>query len=631
MTISTRGKSEPTQIEKDAIDDRFLRSEMGRGLLASGIELVRSDVPTNFSSLTRIQEKQWKTKQGPMDFEWTIMGKELREVNSVQAQKGLRIIEKKHSEYMSMIKPLDAWSYWQQKGMDELHKSKSWVDVDGQVETLSHYWEHADWLDDVDSQAFENLRPYICAVLEDFDDLFKHTKLPSIDEVDKWKSQMNFNRNSGWPYHMPISSERWTTIDWPNSRQWVKNLASADTAEQVIGAMKSTPTVVNANDEVYTAFFRPEDRVIHGVRLLLKGPGAYAGSCNKGPMKDSDIAWKDLDSMADEFANALGDAIGVAADDLKKFDRTIHPRWFNLIWECIWETGFLQRHPELRSIIAGLVWEMTNDVWLQIAPSRRLRMHSGLWSGHPLTQWIGSVIHLALYKMWNEKYSLNPTLEKVLSDDGIRIFNDVTPAELESLLHNEMADDLSLLGMTMHPDKTVVSDPSDEVYVGQLDGNEMFMIDMPYFLKRNFQPQKELSHGNPLGVTRSFLQTERGATDAAIESSVDPYIRGFDDLTLGGGPPRRLYDIARVVDVLASGGRGNPLVEDHIFYVQKTWPGFEKSGIDYLTNKIDAAWRKTETSYAGGTLDSGLAREWAVEALLDDSDGYKVWDEIAFH
>jgi hypothetical protein len=217
----------------------------------------------------------------------------------------------------------------------------------------------------------------------------------------------------------------------------------------------------------------------------------------------------------------------------------------------------------------------------------------------------------------------------VLSDDGISVHKDVTLEEMDAFIFGEGADTLGSIGMSLHPDKSKLCDPTHTTYVGQLMGNEIHHHDMTFFLKRNFQAQHYASFGNPAGALDSFLQTERPPSDEFAEI-IDKYILTSDQIRFGGKPPNALYDIARLVDIIASAGIGNPMIDDYIAYVQKTWPGFEKRGVKYLTELLDPSWRQGTTLYAGGTLDSGINREPVVEALLDLEGKTKFWDERVF-
>jgi hypothetical protein len=259
-------------------------------------------------------------------------------------------------------------------------------------------------------------------------------------------------------------------------------------------------------------------------------------------------------------------------------------------------------------------------------------MRPGLWSGHPLTQFVGSIIHLTLYDNWKENFSMEPTLQKVLSDDGIQVYNDHTKEELETLQNEHCGPMLKELGMLLHPEKSMASDPTNEIYMGQLLGEELYDHDMPFFLKQKFLRQRNASHGNPLGVTRSILQVERKPSDTAIGAEVKRHLIGTDNLLLGGAaePTARIIDLARIVDLLASSSLANPLIEDQLRFVQKAWPGFEKGGVDILENKLSMEWRDGTTSHAGGTLDSGISRKSVVEGLLGDPDVDKFWDDLAF-
>lgn len=617
----------PTEKEIEDAARRFEGSELGRGLASAGVPLYRRNLPTNFKSYDRISSKQRSTT---LDFNYTIMGTELFEVKANQAQRGHRQMMKAHDQYLDAISPLSGWHFWQKKAEAEMAESRAAVQVEGQVETLDWYQKDSHHFKNVDPGVFKKLEPHVDKVLEYVASFFTSMIPVGLNEYEKWSSKMNYNRNSGWPYMMPISQERWESVDWQNFKEWLMSVVKSMNQEQMEELMSTHPsTVRNANHKIYTLFHRPPDRIIHGVRLLLKGPGACFTKNSTNQMKGSAIGWASVNEHQREFAHALGDATAVSADDLKKFDRSLHPQWFKMIYERFWDSPLFEKQPELRMLFGMLMYELTQDADLQLSATHYMVMDAGLWSGHPLTQFVGSIIHLILYEQWKEDFSMEPTLQKVLSDDGIQIYNDMTPTELDDLIKGPCSDSLKEFGMLLHPDKSVVTDPTNRVHLGQFMGEEFYDYDIPFFLKQHFSPVAKHAYGNPIGVTRSILQVERAPTDAAFASVINKHLVGFDQLELGGTAPKAIYDLARIVDILASSGLANPLIEDQLHYVRSTWPGFERRGVDYLTQKLSPEWREGTTFYAGGTLDSGLSRGAVVEALLEPEENI-FWDERNF-
>jgi hypothetical protein len=628
MPRRTKQQKPITDAELEQLDERFLRSEMAVGLNSYGIYPERHDVRTNTQSYGRITERQHTSST---EWNYTVIGKEIFEEEKNYASAAYRRLNVATKKYVTSIQNQPAWAFWTDKGLEELKSSRAATEVEGQVETLAWYAKDTKFFDGVEDAAFNELQPYVDEVFEYISGFFSDWKPINLDNVEGWKPKMNFNRNSGHPFYMPISEERFSSVDWPNFKDYLVKLVKSVNRDALEVLMGEAPnTVKNANQRIYALFHRPPDRVIHGVRLLLKPLGACMTANTTVNMRTSEVAWTSIDSMRTEFSKALADAVGVSADDLKKFDRSLHSMWFKLIYERYWESKLFDQMPELRMLCGALLFEMTQDAYLQLAATRRMLMRAGLWSGHPLTQFVGSIIHLVIYAFWKDRFSMEPSLQKVLSDDGIQVYNDMEQSELKRLLDDDCGPMLERLGMLLHPEKTVTCDPQPEYRVGVLMGEEIMGHDMPFFVKQKFQRNAAAAHGNPIGVNRSMIQVERTPTDTALAGAADKHLAGVQQLTLGGKAPTRVYDLARLVDVLASSGIANPLIEHQIRFVQEGWPGFEENGLDILENKLSAEWREGTTHYAGGTLDSGISRKVIVEALLSTDTKDKFWDELDF-
>ena len=629
MPRKRKKQNKPTTDARYAeMDKAFMRSEMAIGLQAEGIELFERRVTTNVESYNNITQRQHNSNE---DRNLTVIGKELILENNPKTSGAYRILMRETDKYVKSIQEQPAWAFWTDKGLGEMNQSRASTDTAGQVETLAWYAKDTRFFDGIEDAAWNKLQPYCDEVLEYIASFFTGWKPIDLDNPEGWKPKMNWNRNSGHPFYMPIDEERFSSVDWPNFKDYLMKLVKALDREQLEALMGEAPSSVkNANQRIYALFHRPPDRVIHGVRLLLKPLGACFTANATINLKKSEIAWTGIEEMRDEFSRALADAIGVSADDLKKFDRSLHSMWFKLIYERFWESPLFEKMPVLRMIRGALLFEMTQDATLQLSSTRAMHMRAGLWSGHPLTQFVGSIIHLIIYAFWKDHFSMEPSMQKVLSDDGIQIYNDMEQSELQKLLMGDCADMLSTLGMQLHPEKTVTADPGPTYYVGQLQGEIIEEHDMPFFVKQKFQRQRAAAYGNPIGVNRSLIDVERTPSDSTLGMVVRQNMVAADQLTLGGGGPTRLYDMARIVDVLASSGISNPLIEDQIRFVQNAWPDFEKDGYDYLTNKLSREWRDGNTTFAGGTLDSGIRRKVVVEALLTLEETDKFWDDLAF-
>jgi hypothetical protein len=616
-----------TRADAEAASRKFLNSTLGKELQRLGIDIEESFVRTNFKRLERITGMAREPKE---DYNYTLMGRELREAKSSQANRGRRIVLERFQKYKEFCNAhMPTWDFWQTKEFNADFSSKAAIEPLPMAETLSWY-NATEPLGEVDDYAMRTFQEHCIGVFNELSKDMIHQPEVKISDIDSWRGRMNWNRNSGHPYWMPISEERFFNVDWPAMRDQYFKLAGASSREELEKiALQSPGQVRNAAILVYGMFMRPTDRVIHAMSLFWKGPGACVTANLTPNLKHSDIAWSPVPDLAIDFANALVDATVVVAEDIKKFDRSIPRSMFHAVYEAYWQSDFAINMPELRNIIGALLYLLTRDGWLQLSATARMQLRQGLPSGHPLTQFVGSVIHLTFYEWWKHEFSWDPTLQKVLSDDGISVHKGVSLEEMDTFIFGDAKATFNSVGMDLHPDKTKLCDPVPRTYVGQYLGDEVYAHDMTFFLKKNFQSTAAHTYGNPAGVLDSLLQTERPASDEFSEL-VDKYLISKDEIRLGGRIPTALYDIVRCVDVLASSGTANPLIDDYITYVRSTWPGFEKRGVKYLTELLDSSYTQGEVSWAGGTLDSGIYRTPVVEALLDLEGGTVFWDDRVF-
>jgi hypothetical protein len=617
-----------TEQELNSAVRNFESSELARSLNSYGVDIERIDgIPTNFRRITSVQSRLFNSNA---DRNLTLMGDELFVRRANVANAGYRVISREYNEYVNWCEKLGftGRTFWHNKEREGWNTSKASWDAAGAAETIAHYTGN---LGTGKTLNVELLRDNIMAVLEKWNHSFESVVIDPFEDFPSWTGQMNWNRNSGWPFHMPISQERYMSVDLPNWYPWYARLFSTQTIEALEEFMETAPVGWgNVNANIYTMFGRPEDRVIHGVEHVWKGPGAYFNNGTTSNMKQTQVAWTSTSQNHEDQSKALAfhDAI-IMADDIRKYDRNFERVLMQLIYDCVKESDHLVNHPHMRKALLALLNLFTKNSWLHLSATHRVVMVKGLPSGHPLTQWIGSLVHLALYDRWTELYGIESSYDQVLSDDGFRIIRGMTLTEAENLCFGDMAEDAKNFGFTFHEKKTIVVDPTDEHTVGYRTDLErdVVMGDSAFFLKQFGNRDLGAAQGNSQGMLQSMLEVERNASDEFRES-VDPHLLGFD-VGLGGRVPTAIYDLARLVDIIASGGIGNPLIDSAINYVQTTWPGFATRGVKILEEKLDKEWRSGTTRYAGGTLDSGIARKRVVEELLD-LEREPIWQQKAF-
>lgn len=624
----TPDKRPVTEQEMNAAVSSFERSSLGRHLASLGVDVERIPyTPTNFRRILSIQQRLFKDNA---DRNHTILGKELFQKNGNQANAGFRKLKASVTNYQNWTeeKGMPARAFWNKKERDSWNESKAAWETQPAAETIAHFTGD---LGKKEGTNIQLLGDHLDTVLERWDKMFNESVVTKFSDFNTWLSQMNWNRNSGHPYNMPISQERYTSVDLPNWYPWYAQLYSAQSVEWLEEFLEGHPAgFPNINDNTYVMFGRPTERIILGIEHLYKGPGAHLNKHATSALRNSRVSWNSVEQNHQEQAAALAfdDAI-IMADDVRKYDRNFERELMQLIYDRVKNGNHLRAHPELRNALLAMLLLFTKDAWLNMSPTHRVRVIKGLPSGHPLTQWIGSLVHLAIYAYWTETYGLEAEYESVLSDDGIRIIRGMTMDEADKMMFEILSESIKLFGFELHPEKTVVADPTQEHTVGYRTDLEREVVqgDSTFFLKQF--PNRDLggAHGNPVGIINSLLQTERKPSDE-FRDTVDPHLLGYD-IGLGGKVPSQIYDLARLVDIIASAGIGNPLIDDMITYVQTTWPGFATRGIKILEERLDDSWRQGNTRYAGGTLDSGIARKLVVDELLD-LERSPIWEQTAF-
>lgn len=606
----------------------FESSTMARVIASKDLQEIEP-IPGSITNRTRLFGLQSRYWNNSADRNLTILGKELLEKKSNPAWEQWRLTGRAYNKYLEWETDNDLTGrvFWQKKEQAGWAKSRAAWDAEGAAATINRYLTHKD------IPNVGKLRENLLNVLDRWDSTYNEVVVGPFSDR-KWTSQMNWNRNSGWPYHMPISEERFTSVDLPNwygwYSRWVK--ANDDEVESIIDG--SVPNFGNINKNIYMMIGRPDDRIIWAIELLFKAPGAFFNFYTTRAVRHDRVAWNPTMQMHEEMSEALNfaDAI-IAADDIVKYDSNFERPMMDLVYETVKQSNHLKRHPELRAVLLGLLYLFTKDAWLHMSPDHRVLIQKGLPSGHPLTQWIGSLVHLALYDRWEEKYSLEAAYQQVLSDDGIQVLKGMTLDEVDKLVYGDMAEDAKTFGFEFHPEKTIVAEPGEPRVVGYRTDLErpVEMYNSTFFLKQFANADLGAAHGNEFGAVASLIDMERSLKED-YGAEIRPYILGRDiglgdsESSAGEG---QILDLVRCADIISSVGPGAPMYDTLINHVQQAWPSFSTRGRKILTEKLDRSLFETTTRYAGRTLDSGIIRMQVINDLLAE-EREPLWVNLAW-
>jgi hypothetical protein len=232
-------------------------------------------------------------------------------------------------------------------------------------------------------------------------------------------------------------------------------------------------------------------------------------------------------------------------------------------------------------------------------------------SGSPITQWLGILVHLAVYKVKEQDSPLGVTGYEVLSDDGY-IAVEAGYDEAKRYVEGEWADFVSGMGMALNVDKSYVADLDTRIYLGEMYGNEMYDHDHAAYLQKAIFDTPILSRGIIERIIRSLQGTERDTSEKAMKDLLKQHITAARSVKSGDDIQKAYYDIHRMISVLASLQPGHPLCDDLLVAVAKGFPNFEKRWVKFR-DRVDEKLFDEDVLFAGGTLKSGLTPKWVAD------------------
>ena len=306
-------------------------------------------------------------------------------------------------------------------------------------------------------------------------------------------------------------------------------------------------------------------------------------------------------------------------EDFKWFDSFVGPELATCVYDGFLESGLFLGQPENRNILAFLLQKLTTPTHIRISPNALLKMKAGLYSGTPVTQLFGSVVHGAYLEILRNERGVNITDYCVLSDDGMCTF-DGTKEEGIAAIEGPFVDLASEIGMKISPQKSYVADiRSKKVMFSPSTGDPVVRHDVGPFLQKYVQTDDPLdnSFGNVPRLISSLKGRER---DFEREShqlliSLLPGLRQAnrgDRSTLVNWVP----DMHRTLEVLAQVRPGYPRVRELVRGVVNVYPNFWNR-YDRLVTAAEATGGvlfDTATPRPGGASDKGTMR-WLVEYL----------------
>lgn len=475
------------------------------------------------------------------------------------------------------------------------------------------YGNESTWSDGVEDSYVEAVRK-VCNDLENEMKLIQATPLA---DFMTWKSQLVSGTNSGdWLYES-LDKDQWTSQRIPELMDHARAVAT--------GRFNKATDRDWRTKGIFTMFGRTPNRPVHAVAMFEKMIGAKLNyDLTRGIGKDpanSNIAWMSLDSMLERAGNSMADVEATIHEDFKRFDSYVSPELTKAVYKGFQQSDFLKSQPENREIMDFLMEDLTTPTWLRIAPHYKAKMRGSLYSGTPITQVFGSIIHMAYIEMLKDEHGFPVTDYMVLSDDGFCTF-DGTQQEAQNYVTDTMVPLAADIGMVLNPKKSYVADITRKKVMYSRDGEKIVRHDVGPFLQKFPQVNPDHAFGNIPRLIRSLKGRERDFERESYQMLFQllPNMRRTERGDRSQIAPW-VTDFWRTLEVLAQVRPGYPRVREMIRTVTKVYPKFWEK-FNKLVEAAEASGDvlfDTATARAGGSSDKGTTR-WLVNYLKQVRD-----------
>jgi len=501
---------------------------------------------------------------------------------------------------------------------DEIEKidvSRGRMDAEGFADRLTPYIYNESTKSGFDPKMKDTFTEYCKKVWNNMAISYTAPATPLAD-YETWKAQLKSGTNSGDPLYESLTKEQWTNTYIPQLMPKVREIA--------------TTSELNITDSpwdrgTYTLFGRTPNRPVHGVSALEKLVGAkvnYDLTAGLGGGNYPHMAWMSLDKLFMRMARPMAEVETTIHEDFKWFDAFVGTEIATAVYDGFVESTFMRNQPENRNILMFLLRQLTTPTFIRIAPDKLLKMKAGLYSGTPVTQLFGSVVHGAYLELLRHERGVGITDYCVLSDDGMCTF-DGTKAQGLRAVKNEFSDLATEIGMKISAEKSYVANIRElTTMYTPTGGDPIVRHDVGPFLQKYIQYDDPINHsfGNVPRLIASLKGRERDFERESHEQLVSllPGLRQAnrgDRSTLVEWVP----DMWRTLEVLAQVRPGYPRVRELVRGIVRVYPNFWNR-FDRLVDAADATGGKlfdTATPRPGGASDKGTTR-WLVEYLQSE-------------
>lgn len=589
--------------ERDTFFRKMDQSPLHAQMRADGWEIEIDDtVPQK--QLSQLYKSQLKLHYGSTDDYSTLLGKILKRDRS----KNLQINKLAHDAVKFAPPILSATMAESIPGLDESRGSMNQPDFYERLQPY-RYGNESTWDPLIEEQ-------YISAVVRVCNKWEKETSLiratPMRDFLT-WKTQITSGTNSGdWLYES-LTKEQWVSTYIPELMPHLSSVADGRWSDDQRDGRTTG---------MYTMFGRTPDRPVHAVGMFEKMLGAKLNyDLTRGLGKDvrnSNIAWMPLDTMFERASMSMADVECTIHEDFKRFDSYVNPQLTKATLEGFRQSTWLESQPENRNIMEFLLTDLTTPTWLRTSPFHKAKMRASLYSGTPITQVFGSLMHSSYIDMLQTDFGYACTDYLVLSDDGFCTF-DGTAAEGEKYRDEVMIPVAAQLGMKLNPKKSYVADITKQKVMHNDNGEKIVRHDVGPFLQKFPQINPDHSFGNVPRLIRSLKGRERDF-ERETHQMLFQLLPGMRLTERGDRSQivKWVQDFWRTLEVTAQVRPGYPRAREMISTITKVYPDFWKK-FDKLVRASEASGDvlfDTASRRGGGSSDKGTTR-WLVDYLLE--------------
>jgi len=594
--------------EAETFKRKLGTSPLMESLRANGATLIENDdMPRK--QMQQMYRAQKRLHYGSSDEYNTLLGtilKKDREKNSqinALAAEAIKFAPRTIAEHMT-------------EGYDDLDVARGTMDSGKFGERLAPYiWykdghnHHGTEWDPTLTDAFVESVKRIC---NRFEDVSVSGETPLSDYMT-WKTQFTSGANSGDPLFESLDKEQWSTHYIPRLMEQARTIADG-------GAVDGWPNEDSWTRGHYTLFGRTPYRPVHGVSMLSKLVGTKLNfdlSRNMGQGRAKEIAWMPLEQMLERSAEYMAPVESTIHEDFRWFDTYVGSDLLGAVHKGFVESRWFASQPENRNIFEYLLKELMTPTNIRMAPHWLLKMRPSLYSGTPITQIIGCIIHMAYIETMQRDHGLAVTDYMVLSDDGFCCY-DGTAAQAQTAMDDLMIPFAERIGMVLNPKKSYIADirAKKVMYDGE---HKIIRHDVGPFLQKYPQLNPDHAFGNVPRLIRSTKGRERDF-ERDMFQQLYALLPGLRRSERGDRAQMASWvqDFYRTLEVLAQVRPGYPRVRKMIQTYTKIYPGFWKK-FDTIVDAADSTGGKlfdTATRRAGGESDKGTTR-WLVDYLRE--------------